>query len=131
MRWLDIANANSNNVANFQCSGIPTGNEQGTYLALEVAGTEVRVAQLKLKGNRGQYSIHEFQYRIPDELIAGDNFNVMIDYITDCVDDFLRRVGSQDLFVYSMGVSFTRLSQVAYQPCFLVLGERPHMLSHA
>ncbi|RUP51473.1 hypothetical protein BC936DRAFT_148019 [Jimgerdemannia flammicorona] len=90
----------------FLCSGIPTGEERGTYLALEVAGTEVRVAQLKLKGGRGQFSIHEIQYSIPDELNSGDDFGVLIDYITDCIDDFLTRVGSQDLFVYSMGVSF-------------------------
>ncbi|RUS31779.1 hypothetical protein BC938DRAFT_477074 [Jimgerdemannia flammicorona] len=85
---------------------IPTYvTERGTYLALEVAGTEVRVAQLKLKGGRGQFSIHEIQYSIPDELNSGDDFGVLIDYITDCIDDFLTRVGSQDLFVYSMGGS--------------------------
>ncbi|RUS18659.1 hypothetical protein BC937DRAFT_88486, partial [Endogone sp. FLAS-F59071] len=90
----------------FMIVGYPTGEEKGTYLALEISGMDVYVCQVKMKGERGILSINQYQYRIPDELAIGEDVSVLLDYLTDCVADFLSRVASQDLFVYSMGLSF-------------------------
>ncbi|RUS14441.1 hexokinase-domain-containing protein, partial [Endogone sp. FLAS-F59071] len=82
-------------------TGYPTGEEKGTYLALEISGMDVYVCQVKMKRERGILSINQNQYRIPDELAIGEDVSVLLDYLTDCVADFLSRVASQDLFVYN------------------------------
>lgn len=87
-------------------TGHPTGNEKGVYLALEISGMDIYVCQVKLKGERGKLAINQYQYKIPDHLTAGGDISILIDYVADCVSDFLVRVGgTQDLFVYSMAVS--------------------------
>ncbi|RCH86056.1 glucokinase [Rhizopus azygosporus] len=87
-------------------TGYPTGNEKGTYLALEIAGMDIYACQVRLKGDNGKLAINQFQYKIPQDLASGDDFAVLIDYIVECISDFLTRVGTQDLFIYPMAVSF-------------------------
>jgi hexokinase len=66
---------------------------------------DIYVCQVKLKGERGKLAINQYQYKIPDNLTAGEDMSILIDYVADCVSDFLVRVGTQDLFVYPMAVS--------------------------
>ncbi|KAL0075950.1 hypothetical protein J3Q64DRAFT_1773486 [Phycomyces blakesleeanus] len=87
-------------------TGYPTGNEKGTYLALEIAGMDIYACQVKLKGDNGKLAINQYQYKIPQDLTSGDDFTVLIDYVVECFSDFLTRVNTQDLFVYPMAVSF-------------------------
>ncbi|KAL1931023.1 hypothetical protein VTP01DRAFT_10160 [Rhizomucor pusillus] len=75
-------------------TGYPTGNEKGTYLALEISGVDIYVCQVKLKGEGGKLAINQYQYEIPDDLTAGEDFGVLIDYVADCVSDFQARVSS-------------------------------------
>ncbi|KAI8584220.1 hypothetical protein K450DRAFT_218711 [Umbelopsis ramanniana AG] len=86
-------------------TGYPSGNEKGVYLALEISGMDIYVCQVKLKGERGKLAINQYQYKIPDNLTAGEDMSILVDYVADCVSDFLVRVGTQDLFVYPMAVS--------------------------
>ncbi|KAI8073564.1 hexokinase-domain-containing protein [Thamnidium elegans] len=86
-------------------AGYPTGNEKGTYLALEISGVDIYVCQVRLKGEGGKLAINQYQYKIPDHLTAGDNMSTLIDYIADCVADFQHRVGSSQEMVYAMGIS--------------------------
>jgi hexokinase len=67
---------------------------------------DIYVCQVKLKGQGGKLAINQYQYKIPGELATGQDIADLIDYIADCVSDFLIRVGSQDLFVYPMAISF-------------------------
>lgn len=90
----------------FLFEGYPTGDEKGTYLALEIAGMDIYACQVKLKGDNGKLAINQYQYKIPQDLASGDDFAVLIDYVVECISDFLMRVGTQDLFVYPMAVSF-------------------------
>ncbi|SAM02891.1 hypothetical protein [Absidia glauca] len=69
-----------------------TGEEKGTYLALEISGIDIYVCQVVLKGDSGKLAINQYQYKIPDDYTTGDDVNVLIDYVTDCVVDFLQRV---------------------------------------
>lgn len=85
--------------------GYPTGNEKGTYLALEISGVDIYVCQVKLKGEGGKLAINQYQYKIPDNLTAGDDIGVLIDYVADCVADFQQRVGTHKQTVYSMAIS--------------------------
>lgn len=86
-------------------SGYPTGNEKGTYLALEISGVDIYVCQVRLKGDGGKLAINQYQYKIPDHLTADDSMNTLIDYIADCVADFQDRVGSSKEMIYAMGIS--------------------------
>ncbi|KAI8886386.1 actin-like ATPase domain-containing protein, partial [Backusella circina FSU 941] len=86
-------------------TGYPTGNEKGTYLALEISGIDIYVCQVKLKGEGGKLAINQYQYKIPDNLTAGDDINVLIDYVADCVVDFQTRVGTHKQTIYSMAIS--------------------------
>ncbi|KAI8370228.1 hexokinase-domain-containing protein [Blakeslea trispora] len=87
-------------------TGYPTGDEQGTYFALEISGVDIYVCQVKLKGEGGKLAINQYQYKIPDDLTAGDDVDILIDYVADCVDDFQQRVNShQHQKVYSMAIS--------------------------
>lgn len=103
----------------FVIAGYPTGEEKGTYLALEISGMDVYVCQVKLKGERGTLSINQYQYRIPDELAIGEDVSVLLDYLTDCVADFLSRVASQDLFVYSMGLRYVTVCNSTFVPTLI------------
>lgn len=85
--------------------GYPSGQEKGTYLALEMVGMDIYVCQVKLKGEGGKLAINQFQYKIPQDLMSGDDFTVLIDYLVECIADFLERVGTQDNFVYPMACS--------------------------
>lgn len=85
--------------------GYPTGNEKGTYLALEISGVDIYVCQVKLKGEGGKLAINQYQYKIPDNLTAGHDIEVLIDYVADCVADFQQRVGTHKQIIYSMAIS--------------------------
>ncbi|KAI9312535.1 hypothetical protein BX666DRAFT_1988275 [Dichotomocladium elegans] len=86
-------------------TGYPTGQEKGTYLALEIIGMDIYACQVKLKGEGGKLAINQYQYKIPQDLMSGDDFVVLIDYVVECVSDFLGRVGTQEHFVYPMACS--------------------------
>ncbi|KAI8975199.1 hexokinase-domain-containing protein [Mycotypha africana] len=86
-------------------TGYPNGFEKGTYLALEISGVDIYVCQVKLKGEGGKLAINQYQYKIPDNLTAGDDITILIDYVADCVTDFQQRVGAHQHIVYSMAIS--------------------------
>lgn len=75
-------------------------------MALEVAGMDIYACQVKLKGDNGKLAINQYQYKIPQDLSSGDDFIVLINYVIECISDFLLRVGVQDDFIYPMAVSF-------------------------
>ncbi|ORZ11476.1 hypothetical protein BCR42DRAFT_421201 [Absidia repens] len=75
-------------------TGYPTGDEKGTYLAVEISGIDIYVCQCILKGDHGKLAINQYQYKIPDDYTTGEDVHVLIEYVTDCVVDFLQRVGA-------------------------------------
>ncbi|KAI8137770.1 hypothetical protein BJV82DRAFT_331170 [Fennellomyces sp. T-0311] len=101
---VDDRSSDLNMIPSF-VTGYPTGQEKGTYLALEIIGMDIYACQVKLKGEGGKLAINQYQYKIPQDLMSGDDFVVLIDYVVECVSDFLGRVGTQDLFVYPMACS--------------------------
>lgn len=79
-------------------------------MALEISGVDIYVCQVKLKGEGGKLDINQYQYEIPDDLTAGNDIRVLIDYVADCVADFQMRVSSQssqqkEHQTYSMAIS--------------------------
>lgn len=77
--------------------GYPTGDECGTYLALDVGGTNLRVCEVELPEEKGQFEIYQSKYRLPDEIKVGDG-DQLWDYMAECVKQFLvANHGGEDL----------------------------------
>eukprot|EP00834_Sanchytrium_tribonematis_P003925 NODE_171_length_14381_cov_0.662512.p2 type:complete len:464 gc:universal NODE_171_length_14381_cov_0.662512:4531-5922(+) len=78
---------------------IPTGNENGTYIALDLGGTNFRVVQVDLLGN-GQLKTEYLKYTIPDHLKIS-NGDLLFDFIAECVKDFLikQQLHQEDQFL--------------------------------
>jgi len=68
--------------------GYPSGDETGTYLALDMGGTNLRVCEVELPDEKGQYDIYQSKYRLPDALKSGTG-EQLFDYIAECVKQFL------------------------------------------
>ena len=50
------------------CMGYPTGYETGTFLALDMGGTNLRVCEINLPEEKGEFDITQSKYRMPEEL---------------------------------------------------------------
>lgn len=68
--------------------GFPTGDEQGTFLALDMGGTNLRVCEIRLTDEKGAFDITQSKYRMPDELRTGSSAELW-EYIADCLQQFL------------------------------------------
>lgn len=66
---------------------LPNGTEEGTYLALDLGGTNFRVILLELAN--GAFLKEEFKfYHISDEARLGCGI-MLFDYLAECVKDFM------------------------------------------
>ncbi|KAK4202997.1 hexokinase [Triangularia verruculosa] len=66
----------------------PTGHETGTYLALDMGGTNLRVCQVTLTEQKSGFDIIQSKYRMPEELKTGDAEELW-EYIADCLMQFI------------------------------------------
>ncbi|KAL2123155.1 hypothetical protein VTJ04DRAFT_3610 [Mycothermus thermophilus] len=66
----------------------PTGYETGSYLALDMGGTNLRVCQVTLTEQKSEFDIIQSKYRIPEELKTGDAEELW-EYIADCLLQFI------------------------------------------
>ena len=66
----------------------PTGYETGTFLALDMGGTNLRVCEIILPEEKGEFDIIQSKYRMPEELKTG-NADELWDYIADCLQQFI------------------------------------------
>ncbi len=66
----------------------PTGYETGTYLALDMGGTNLRVCEITLPEEKGEFDIIQSKYRMPEELKTGKAEDLW-EYIADCLQQFL------------------------------------------
>ena len=68
--------------------GYPTGYEEGTFLALDMGGTNLRVCEIYLPEEKGEFDIIQSKYRMPDELKTGTGEELW-GYIADCLQQFI------------------------------------------
>ncbi|KAG2237203.1 hypothetical protein INT48_006607 [Thamnidium elegans] len=66
---------------------MPTGNETGSFLSLDLGGTNLRVAAVELKG-AGKASVHELKRRPSVELKTGEG-SVFFDWIADAINELI------------------------------------------
>lgn len=85
--------------------GFPTGHEQGSFLALDMGGTNLRVCEIHLAEERGEFDITQSKYRIPEELKTG-TAEELWEYIADCLQQFIE-YHHEDEKLSSMPLGFT------------------------
>ncbi|ORX97878.1 putative glucokinase [Basidiobolus meristosporus CBS 931.73] len=87
-------------------TSLPTGKETGTYLAIDLGGTNLRTAAVTLLGD-GQVGVNMRKYAISTEIRQGEGSR-LFDWIADCTADLLQdttiSVGTAN---FHMGVTFS------------------------
>ncbi|KAG8987153.1 glucokinase [Tulasnella sp. JGI-2019a] len=73
-------------------TGVPSGDEKGTFLALDLGGTNLRVCEVTLEGNH-KFSLRQQKYKVSTELKTGEA-TVLFDYMADSVDHFLTQMAA-------------------------------------
>ena len=68
--------------------GFPDGYETGTFLALDMGGTNLRVCEIILLEEKGEFDIIQSKYRMPPDLKTG-NGDDLWEYIADCIQQFI------------------------------------------
>ncbi|KAL5527545.1 hypothetical protein ACEPAG_6346 [Sanghuangporus baumii] len=88
-------------------TGVPNGTENGTFLALDLGGTNLRVCEVQLHGNK-QFTLRQQKYKVSDALKTGEA-TVLFDYLADSVDEFLTSSGHEvtDNEALHLGLTFS------------------------
>ena len=85
----------------------PTGYESGTYLALDMGGTNLRVCEVHLPEEKGEFDITQSKYRMPEELKTGD-VDELWEYVADCVQEFVEyHHADENLSQMHLGFTFS------------------------
>ncbi|OGE52144.1 hypothetical protein PENARI_c011G05152 [Penicillium arizonense] len=87
--------------------GFPDGDEQGTYLALDMGGTNLRVCEITLTKEKGAFDITQSKYKMPEELRTG-TAEELWEYIADCLQQFIEtHHAEQELAKLPLGFTFS------------------------
>lgn len=86
----------------------PDGYETGTYLALDMGGTNLRVCEITLTDNKSEFDIVQSKYRMPEELKTGHS-DELWEYIADCLQQFVevQQCGKPDGGKIPLGFTFS------------------------
>lgn len=83
---------------------LPTGNERGTFLALDLGGTNYRVLLIHIKGE-DLYESKSKTYKIPKKIMLGPGTE-LFDYAAKCLAEFLKEMNIQNT-VLPLGFTFS------------------------
>lgn len=67
---------------------MPTGYETGTFLAIDMGGTNLRICEITLPEEKGEFDIIQSKYKMPEELKTGTGEELW-GYIADCLQQFV------------------------------------------
>ena len=97
------------------CVGLPTGQEKGAFLALDMGGTNLRVCEVIFTDKRGEFDIIQSKYRLPKELRSGTEQQLW-DFIAGCVQEFIdtHRESVETLDKLPLGFTFSFPSKQDY-----------------
>ncbi|KAK7419045.1 hexokinase [Neonectria punicea] len=65
-------------------TSLPNGKETGTYLVLDLGGTNIRICKVALKRKLSDHEVTQSHWRIPEELKDGDGESLW-DFVADCL----------------------------------------------
>jgi hexokinase len=83
----------------------PTGNEIGTFLALDLGGTNFRVCKVSLEGH-GSMRMSHAKFTVSDELKKGPG-SKLFDFFAECVANFIKDQGIEKSKTVPMGFTFS------------------------
>jgi hexokinase len=87
--------------------GFPTGYEQGTFLALDMGGTNLRVCEIVLPEEKEEFDITQSKYHMPEELKTTEAAELW-EYVTDCLQEFIEyRYGRESHEKFPLPMAFT------------------------
>lgn len=85
----------------------PDGYETGTFLALDMGGTNLRVCEITLTDQKSEFDIIQSKYRMPEELKTGTSEELW-EYIADCLQQFIEtHHGTTNLDTLPLGFTFS------------------------
>lgn len=85
----------------------PDGYETGTFLALDMGGTNLRVCEITLTDQKSEFDIIQSKYRMPEELKTGTSEELW-EYIADCLQQFIEtHHGTTNLDALPLGFTFS------------------------
>jgi len=84
-------------------SSLPTGEERGHFLALDLGGTHFRVLLIHLAEGDRKEEIEFKTFDVPEHLMVGSVLD-LFDYIATCISDFVIAAGLQD---HDLALGFT------------------------
>ncbi|GAA6063106.1 hypothetical protein JCM10212_002628 [Sporobolomyces blumeae] len=67
--------------------GWPTGKEKGSYLAVDLGGTNLRVCHVELEGE-GRFEVTQTKYRLTEDQKQKDA-QALFDFCAECLDNFI------------------------------------------
>lgn len=70
------------------CMAFPTGHETGSFLAIDMGGTNLRVCEITLLPGAGEFDVIQSKYRMPEELKTG-TAKELWGYVADCIQQFV------------------------------------------
>jgi len=89
-------------------TSVPNGTETGTFLAVDLGGTNLRVCEVVLYGN-GKFDLRAEKFKVSMDLKTG-TATALFDYIANCVDAFVnmsRHAANVEDDVLSLGLTFS------------------------
>lgn len=84
----------------------PDGYETGTFLALDMGGTNLRVCEITLTDQKSEFDIIQSKYRMPEELKTGSSEELW-EYIADCLQQFIETHHGGKTDVLPLGFTFS------------------------
>lgn len=85
----------------------PDGSETGTFLALDMGGTNLRVCEVTLTEEKGEFDIIQSKYRMPEELKTG-TAEELWGYVADCLQQFIEyHHGEEEIEQLPLGFTFS------------------------
>lgn len=85
--------------------GMPDGMETGKFLAIDMGGTNLRICEVDLLDEKGEFDIIQSKYRMPEELKTGTGEELW-GYIADCLQQFVE-YHHEDEHLDQMPLGFT------------------------
>lgn len=84
---------------------LPTGNEEGNYLALDLGGSNFRILNLELGLNK-HFKMDQKTYACSKELMTGSGTE-LFDYIANCLNEFMTTQGLKSTSMIPLGFTFS------------------------
>jgi hexokinase len=68
--------------------GWPTGNEKGSFLTIDLGGTNIRICLVTLSGRQHKVDMKQHQYELHDDVKTGDADRLW-SFVADCLEEFI------------------------------------------